>query len=239
VLLPSPPPTLPPLIVRTTARPLCSTLRTRIQPALGLMIQNDATIAKSPAYFQSFITRTAQGSGAGRDIAVLRLESLVQPLVHNTLAVQALLENPAVFPAVARNADEKKLIAIKTAMLRTLAAQEASLDIINGFVTTEQLAQMQDVSDAKAASSPSPMPDHPDNFDALALHAGLSPNPYQIDPTTIANLSLAANPISRLKDGILWTQSESKKEAQPLAQAVIESARECSAAQFASPSPKP
>ena len=81
------------------SRPLCSALATKIRPAVALMIQNDATIAKSPPLFKDYIELSASGSNAGRNMAVMRLESLVTPLVQNSLAIQKLLDDPSVFPS--------------------------------------------------------------------------------------------------------------------------------------------
>jgi hypothetical protein len=253
----TPTPSPLPLIYHSVTRPLCSSLETRIRPALAMMIQNDATIDKSLPYFQDYIKRSAEGSDAGRDIAVMHLESLVTPLVNNTLAVQKLLEDPSVFPAVARSADDQTLIAIKQQMLKTLATQEAALDIINGFVTTQQLSQMQHEGmgyvAALSASGPNgqtnsavtdlagatPDPTHPSQFDDLALNAGLSPNPYEIDLTRIPGLALGYNPISALKEGVEWTQDQGRKAADPLAKTVVNAAHTCGAPASPSPSPNP
>lgn len=248
---PSPLPTLPPEIYHSVTRPLCSSLKDRIEPALGLMIQNDATIAKSVPYFQDYIKRSTEGSDAGRDIAVLHMEDLVTPLVDNTLAVQKLLNDPSVFPPAARTSDDATLLKIKTQMLKVLAAQEASLDLINGFVTTEQLGQLQSegmeyisslsASQSSGVASPQPVPTamgYGQGFDDLALKAGLPPDPYQIDLTQIPGLAMGYNPISAIKEGVVWTQGRSRREADPLSKTVTTAAHACGAP-AASPSPKP
>ena len=259
---PTPLPSFPPLpqIYHTISRPLCSSLQDRIRQALGLMIENDAAIQKSLLDFSQYIKRATEGSEAGKDIAVLRLENLVTPLVRNTLAVQKLLEDPSVFPQVARTDDDKRLIEIKAEMLKSLAAQEAALDIINGFVQTQQMAELQH-ADAGYLSSlsaagpsgqqnsaqaqlegPTPDPNHPQTFDDLALQAGLAPNQYQIDPTTIPGLAMGYNPISRLRDGVVWTQNAGKKADALLVKSIIAAVRSCGGSPSqppASPSPKP
>ncbi len=259
---PMPIPTAPslPTIYHSMTRPLCSSLQDRIKPALGMMIENDRTIAKSKPYFQDYIQRSFDQSDAGQNMAVMHLESLVTPLVKNTLAVQKLLEDPSVFPAVARSADDQRLLDIKVKMLRALAAQEAALDIINGFVTTQQLGQMQHegfgyISAITGSGNPNqnnqgvtdligatPNPMHPQAFDDFAIQAGLAPNQYEIDPTTIPGLALGYNPISKLKEGITWTQDIGKKEAVPLVQSILAAATSCGyqpSAPPSSPSPNP
>jgi len=245
-----------PEIYHTLVRPLCSTLETKIRPALGMMIQNDQEIAKSPAYFQEYIKGAQEQSEERQNIAVLRLENLVSPLVDNTLALQKLLEDPSTFPRVPQTDDDKRLLDIKNKMLKALAAQEAAIDIINGFVDTQQLGQMQHEGFGYLSSittGPSgqgdpaltqlvgatPDPTKPEMFDNLALNAGLAPNSYEIDPTRIPGLASGYNPISRLKDGVAWTQDQSKKTEAPLAQTVIETTRLCGAQVPPAPSPTP
>lgn len=250
------------------SRPLCSALATKIRPAVALMMQNDATIAKSPPLFLDYIKLSSAGSDSGRDMAVYRLNSLVTPLVQNSLAVQKFLEDPSVFPPAAHSDDDKRLIDMKTKMLKTLATQQASLDIINGFVQTQQLDSMQHEGfgymHAITGQSGTPGQNQqpginqnpnsgplggttqtnvnqsaPSNFDDLVLQAGLSPNQYEFDPTQIPGLQVGYNQIGKLKEGLEWTQDQSKKEEQPLAQAIVQAAQACGGQAPAAPSPKP
>jgi hypothetical protein len=268
---PSPAPTPNyPLIYQTMSRPLCSALATKIQPAVAMMIQNDVTIAKSPPLFGDYIKLSAAGSDSGRDMAVYRLNELVTPLVQNSLAIQKLLEDPSVFPATAHSNDDARLIDLKNKMLKALAAQQASLDIINGFVETQQLGEMQHegfgymhaitgqsgTPGQPSAPGPNQNPgsapnvggstqtnanaNTPGNFDDLVLQAGLSPNQYEFDPTQIPGLQVGYNQIGKLKEGLEWTQGESKKDEAPLSQSIFAAAHECGAGQApATPSPKP
>jgi hypothetical protein len=252
----APTPSLP-TIYHSVTRALCSALGGKIAPAIGMMIQNDQAIAKSPAFFQQYIDRAKAGSDDGQNIAVLRLESLVSPLVNNTLAIQKLLENPDVFPDNPKSDDGKRLTEIKTEMLKALATQQAAIDIINGFVDTQQLGQMQHDGfgylGSSGATGPggqssqaltqaigaTPDPEHPQLFDNLALQAGITPNSYEIDPSKIPGLALGYNSIARLKDGVVWTQEQSKADEVPLSDTIIQTSRLCGAQLPATPSPKP
>lgn len=267
---PAPTPNYPE-IYRTMSRPLCSALATKIQPAVAMMIQNDAVIAKSPPLFSDYIKLSSAGSDSGRDMSVYRLNQLVTPLVQNSLAIQKLLEDPSVFPATPHSDDDARLIDLKTKMLKALAAQQASLDIINGFVETQQLGEMQHegfgymhaitgqnnmTPGQPSAPGPNQNPgaeapvggstqtnvnqNVPGNFDDLVLQAGLSPNQYEFDPTQIPGLQVGYNQIGKLKEGLEWTQDESKKDETPLSQSIVAAAHACSGDQApASPSPKP
>ena len=242
---PSPEPTATPQnypeIYHTMSRPLCGALATKIRPAVAMMMENDAVIAKSPPLFTDYIKTSSAGSDSGRDMAVYRLNRLVTPLVQNSLAIQKLLEDPSVFPATAHNDDDKRLIDLKTKMLKALATQQASLDIINGFVETQQLGEMQHegfgymhaITGANVTTPgqnqqpginqpPPPGTEGgttqtnvnqsiPSNFDDLVLQAGLQPNQYEFDPTQIPGLQVGYNQIGKLKEGLEWTQDQSKK----------------------------
>jgi len=268
---PAPSPTPPnlPEIYHTVSTPLCSALGTTIRPAIALMLQNDATIAKGTPLFGDYIKMSAAGSSAGQDMSVHRLNNLVTPLVQNTLAIQKLLEDPSIFPAKAQTDQDKQLLQLKEQMLKTLATQQASLDIINGFVQTQQLGEMQhegfgylhaitgqngpgDTSQQQPgqagmnsapqvplAGGADPTSQTPQAFDDLVLQAGLAPNQYEIDPTKIPGLAVGYNQIGKLKDGLVWTQDESKKAEAPLSQSIVSASRSCGAQLPATPSPKP
>lgn len=274
---PSPQPTATPQnypeIIHTMSRPLCSALASKIRPAVALMLENDATIAKSPPLFKDYINLSAAGSDSGRDMAVYHLNNLVTPLVQNSLAIQKLLEDPSVFPATAHSEDDQRLIDLKSKMLKSLATQQASLDIINGFVETQQLGEIQHEGFGylKAITgetittpglnqqpginqNPNSGPvggqtqtnvsaNAPSNFDDLVLQAGLTPNQYEFDPTQIPGLQVGYNQIGKLKEGLEWTQDQSKKEEQPLAKAIVGAAQACGGQAPgqapATPSPKP
>ncbi|HUN28575.1 MAG TPA: hypothetical protein VMV65_02110 [Alphaproteobacteria bacterium] len=254
---PSPSPTFLPEIYHTISSPICSALKTKFRPAVAMLIQNDATIAKSPALFKDYIDFTAAGSDAGQNMAVMHLENLVQPLVQNTLAIQKMLDDPSIFPDNPQTPEEKALVGLKDATLKSLATQQASIDIINGFVDTQQLAQMQHEGMGYLASltnneqpgqnqqlltdlvGATPDPTKPQLYDNLALQAGLPPNQYEIDPTTIPGLALGYNPVGKLKEGVEWTQAQNKKDEAPLANAIIATSKYCSGQPVPPPSPNP
>ena len=226
---PTPAPTFLPEIYHSVSRPLCSALATKFRPAIAMMIQNDATIAKSPPLFKSYIDSGAAGSDAGQNMAVMHLENLVTPLVQNTLAIQKLLDDPSVFPSDPKTPEDKQLVGIKNEALKALANQQASIDIINGFVDTQQLGQMQHEgfgylsamtgNNAPGQSSndlnsitgtPNPQ-GKPQVFDDTALQAGLQPNQYEIDLSKIPGLAVGYNPVSSLKEAWSGRKNRTKR----------------------------
>lgn len=210
-------------------------------PAVGMMIQNDQVIAKGPDLFNEYNHVIASGGqdSPGRNMTLLRMENLVGPIADNIVAIKKLLDDPTMFPEHPRNDDDVKALQMKQKLLEAVAAQEASLDIINGFVTTQQLGDMQhegfgyitaiqgnDVKDPNKAlgvSSPPPGMSDPN-------YAGLKPDANTIDLATVPGLSLGYNPISHLRDGLQWTQGETKTRENTAAAPLMQTASACGAA---------
>ena len=253
----------PPQIIHIYTRRLCSALEKTVKPAIGMILQNDQTISKSPKIFSDYNMAMGYGTQGSQDMAVLHMENLVSPLVDNILAAQKMLGDPNAFPAVAKSEDDRRAIRLKEETLRTLASQEAALDIINGFVTTQQLSQMQhegmgfihsinqpDVktnaqgqqsnSSLVSALTPSGNPGDGGDTTATLSNAGLAPNPYELDLTRIPGLTLGYNPVMRLRDGIVWTQGNTKTHEDALSKDVFETVRACaSQGGVIPPSPAP
>lgn len=252
---PAPTATMPPEIYRGTIRPLCSALRTKIAPSIAMLRENDKTIAKSPQYFKDFGTAQFNQSEGAKNMALNHLEYLVSPLANNVLAIQKLLEDPSVFPPNPLTEDDKQKDQLKKQLMQSLAQQQAALDIINGFVDTQNLASMQHDgfgyigamigNDQRGQSSrayndltATPDPTKPQPFDDTVIRAGLPTNPWEIDLTRIPGLSLGYNPVNNLKQGVEWTQGQSKKTESQLAKTVIQTVQICGGHQpAAAPTP--
>lgn len=240
---PSPAPlgTLPPLqtIEHLVAHPLCYALKENIGPAIGMVLQNDAAIAKAPNLLDDFNKALGNGDGGKgrRNIALLRMENIVGPLTGNILAIQKKLDDPEVFPKHPRNEEERMMLKMRDDLRKTLAAQSFQLDVINGFVQTQQLHQMQyegfgfinaiNQPDVKSNpfATPTPGPFSQDQ----QLKAGLEQQQFVIDPSTIPGLSLGYNPITRLVGAMQYVAKQSQGDEQRAAQSVVQSVRRCDA----------
>jgi hypothetical protein len=252
-------PTPPPQIYHVVSRPLCSQLRQRIKPAIGMMMQNDATIAKSPAFFKAYNMASLYGNGAGaqgsgsledpgsngaQSMALLGLETLIRPIANNIIAIQTALDAPELRTGTGRQEDDKRLQEIRQRLLQALATQNASLDIISGFVDTQQMADLQhagqgyisalnqpdDKNATIATPAPNPLMNDPN-------YAGLPPNPYSIDPATIPGLTLGYNPVTRLVDALHWTIDQTAARENEAATTVMSSAALCGDVPLSSPPP--
>lgn len=259
--------TPPPQIYHIITRPLCSELHKHIAPAIGMMLQNDQNIKKGPELFSRYNRDALNGAdnsasnGAGapggvvmsgesggssmtasQNIALLGMENLVSPIANNIIATQKLLDSPALTQGTGNPEDDKQLQDIRAKLLKALATQNAALDIISGFVATQQMGDLQHAGQeyisamnqpeqlgSKTGATPTP---NPLLFDTN--QAGLPPNPYDLNLAAIPGLTLGYNPVTRLLDALHWTIQETNSRENDAAKTVMNSAAECSAAQ-----PKP
>jgi len=259
--------TPPPQIYHIITRPLCSELHKHIAPAIGMMLQNDQNIKKGPELFSRYnrgaldgpdnsasnsagpnggVVMSGESGGsnmtASQNMALLGMENLVSPIANNIIATQKLLDSPALAQGTGNVQDDKQLQAMRDKLLKALATQNAALDIISGFVATQQMGDLQhagqeyisamnqsDQTGKSTGATPTP---NPLLYDTT--QAGLPPNPYDINLAAIPGLTLGYNPTTRLLDALHWTIQETTARENDAAKAVMNGAAECSAA-----APKP
>jgi hypothetical protein len=254
--------TPPPQIYRVVTRPLCSELRERIKPAIGMMMENDSTIKRSPEIFKQYNSAALYGSdpvaaqsgpgamdpGGGsngpQEMALLGLENLIRPIANNIIAIQTVLDSPELRVGTGLPDDDKRLQEIRQKLLKALATQNASLDIISGFVDTQQMANLQHAGEAYISSVNQPETQRasaatpaPDPLTYNPNYAGLPPNPYTIDLATVPGLTLGYNPVTRLIDALHWTIDQTATRENEAAMAVMSSNALCSTIPQSSPMP--
>jgi hypothetical protein len=257
-------PTPPPQIYHIVTRPLCSELHQHVAPAIGMMLENDATIKKGPDLFKQYNQGALYGSDAGaggqndpvagdpggsnasQNMALQGLENLIRPIANNIIAIQRMLDSPALVNGTGRQDDDQQLQAIRDKLLQALAMQNASLDIVSGFVETQSMADLQHAGQGYISSTSQPdvaggtiaTPAPPSALEVNPNYAGLPPNPYSIDLATVPGLTLGYNPVTRLLTALRWTIDQTATRENDAAKAVMASAALCSSATPAeSPSP--
>jgi hypothetical protein len=253
--------TPPPQIYHIVTRPLCSELHEHVAPAIGMMLQNDATIKKSPGFFKQYNDAALFSSDAGsagqnnpvpgdpggasnpaQNMALQGMESLIRPIANNIIAIQTMLDSPQLTNGTGRQDDDRRLQEIREKLLKALAAQNASLDIISGFVDTQQMADLQHAGEEYISSMSQPdttsktATPGPNPLEANPNYAGLPPNPYNIDLATVPGLTLGFNPVTRLLEALHWTIDTTATRENDAAKAVMSSAALCS---NAAPTPVP
>ena len=93
-------------------------------------------------------------------MALQGMENLIRPIANNIIAIQTVLDSPELRTGTGRPEDDQRLQAIREKLLKALAAQNASLDIISGFVDTQQMADLQHAGEAYINSITSPTVRH-------------------------------------------------------------------------------
>ncbi len=253
----APSPTPPPQIYHVVTRPLCSQLHERIAPAIGMMLQNDTTIKKSPALFKQYNMAALYGSNASaaerndplpgdldsggsnpsQSMALQGMENLIRPIANNIIAIQTMLDSPQLTQGSGSPDDDARLREIRAKLLKALAAQSASLDIISGFVDTQQMADLQHAGEGYIASMNQPDSNSmktatpaPNPLEQNPNYAGLAPNPYAIDLATIPGLTLGYNPVTRLLGALHEMIDATATRENEAAQVVMSSAALCGSA---------
>jgi len=189
---PAPAATPPKTIIHLKVSPLCTGLRQNIGPAIGKVLQNDKTIAASRPLLRGYVKASATSS-ASKDLQVSRIERLITPLVQNTAAIEKLLSDPFVFPRVAISESDRQLLEIRAYLKQVVAQQKRALDVISGFVDTEQLGQIQQAgSDALKLTNTREIPKaQGGNGPQSAQAAGAAPTP---PPSEILNAGVRQTP---------------------------------------------
>jgi len=249
----SPTGTPPPQIYHVVTTALCARLHEVVRPAVAMILQNDQTIGKSPPLFKKYqrgtlaaqdSPNTQWGTGAPSNngdsmnnqspetsMALQQMSYLVIPIARNLIAAQTTLDQKMSAPT--GNVDDDATLAqIKQQLLETVAFQSASLDLINGFVQTQQMGELQhvgqeylgaiqgtDTTDQPIQATPNPWQD-PNT-------PGLAPNPYAFDVSTVPGLAVGYNPLSRVMDGLQWLQTETQKRENAAGKTIEKALAQC------------
>jgi hypothetical protein len=218
-------PTPPPQIYHVVTTALCARIHDHVRPAVAMVLENDQRIAKSVPLFNRYNRQILENgsdsinvSSASQDMTIQQMSYLVIPTARNLIAAQTLMDDPN-FTAPTGNATEDATLAdIKKQVLQTIAFQSASLDLINGFVQTQQLGEIQHAGEEylneiqtaggseqpQAGSGPATQYQDPTN-------PGITQNPYSLDVSMIPGLAIGYNPISHIIDGMEWLHVETAK----------------------------
>lgn len=247
---PSATPTPPPQIYHVITTALCVRLHERVRPSVAMILQNDAGISKSPPLFKKYQrgTMTATGSTDGNDtppngdsiyaqspegdMALQQMSYLVIPIARNIIAAQTLLGDAKMVEPTGNPADDATLAKIKAQLLETIAFQSAALDLINGFVETQQMGELQHAGEEYLASiqgtdTTAPIAKNTPNPWQDPNTPGLPQNPYAFDPATVPGLSVGYNPLSRIMDGLQWLRSETQTREDAAGKTIATALSEC------------
>lgn len=242
-----PPASPPPQIYRVLTTPLCARLHERVRPAVALILQTDATIAKSGPLFATY--GSAVVSGAAYDsinvqtpqteMALQRMSYLVNPIAQNVTQAQTMLDDAALQKPTGNAGDDRTLAQLRRQLLETVAFQSASLDLVSGFVATQQMGELQHAgqtyigaiqggADAQGLAGP-PAPNPLQDPDA----PGLSPNPYELNLAAVPGLAVGYNPLSRVREALQWLHAQTGARENAAAATLNAALLECGQGQAA------
>lgn len=259
--VPAPAPTPLKTITHIYSSPLCTGLRRAIGPAVGKVLQNDGYIAKSRPMFKDFVANSTLGSQSGVDMDVMHMEGLISPLVQNTQAIERYLNDP-ILKRRALTDQDRQLIEMRQHLLAVLDQQKHALDLISGFVDTQQLGELQaaghdydkaisgaDVgTNGKTPSAIGTPAAGPTTAPDPLLNAGLpsSPaDPKNVDPRYSGSGNvLGYNPLKVFDQQVGVYQQAINASENLAAQAVVKAAVQCGGkvpppAQVTTPTPTP
>ncbi len=180
---PSPAPLTPLKVIGSVrSTPFCTTLHETIGPAIAAVLSNDDLIASSkPAFATLYRDDVLARSQARAHLDLNRLESLITPIAANVKRVDALL---------AGKPNDPKLQAMRDKLQAVLAQQKESLNVISGFVATEQLGEME-------LGGP---PDNWANVFGAKRQTSARPGPDLAQPPAAKNLFAAGLPSLKTQD---------------------------------------
>ena len=253
-------PSPPPQIYHVITTPFCARIHDKVRPAVSAILQNDAAIAKSVPLFKDYgvgafgsIERafSDRDGPSGNDsinvdspateMALQKMSYLVSPIAQNLLAAQALLNDAAFNRSTGTPEDDAHLASIKKQLLESVAYQSASLDLINGFVQTQQMGDLQHAGETylsaitgtelskPIATAPPPGPLQDPNS------PGIAENPYAVDLMAVPGLMVGYNPLGRLVAGLQWVRSETDKREGAAAKSITAAMAACSKESVTSP----
>lgn len=233
LLVPSPSPTPLKTITHVRAQRLCTGLKRSVYPAVGRVLKDDQYIAQSRPFFQDYVKQSATGNHAAVDLDVMRLERYITPLVQNTQAIEALLNDP-VYPVHPASQSDEDLNAMRDRLREVLAEQKQALDLISGFTDTQQLGELQqEGKEYQSAAAPNrqttpPPQGAPTEAPNEILNAGI-PNPQRsYDPRYTTTNSLEGfNPLNAFDQRMIEYQQQISSSENDASKAIFQAVREC------------
>ncbi len=245
--------TPPPQIYHIVTTALCARLHGTVRPAVAMVLENDQAIAKSPPLFAKYLRGTTEAMGAGpanangdppsgdsiytqspaTNMALQQMSYLVLPIARNIIAAQTLLDDPKLLATTGSAADDATLSQVKQQLLQTIAYQSASLDLINGFVQTIQMGELQHVGEEYlgaiqgGGTGPSGITQATPNPWQDTNTPGLKPNPYAFDVTQVPGLAVGYNPIRSITDGLAWLRAQTKQHEDSAGSTIMKALSQC------------
>lgn len=147
-----------PIIGTTRTRQVCTAIRRGVKPALESAMQNDAIYGGIRKKIYDYIAKESEQT---RDLRLMQMDAKVQDLVKSTDALETALKDSSFVPGPkVRPEDVKTLSDLHDSLSGVLAAQKVQLDVLSGFVSTEQARRFGKLDESQQAmqSATAPQP---------------------------------------------------------------------------------
>jgi hypothetical protein len=148
-----------PVIGATRTKPICSAIRKGVRPAVQSAMKNDAIYGGVRKLIYNYVTLESDQT---RDLRLMQMDAKVQDLVKSTDALETALKDPSFVPASnAKAEDAKSLHDLHESLSGVLDAQKVQLDVLGGFVSTEQARRFGTLDENQLAmqKATAPAPD--------------------------------------------------------------------------------
>ena len=230
---PSPAPLTPLKVIgNVRSTPFCTALHQTIGPAIAGVLSNDDLIATSkPAFVTLYHDDIIARSDARTHFDIYRLEKLIGPIAANLKHIDALLSSKQSDP---------KLQAMRDQLLAVEKQQKDSLNVVSGFVATEQLGEIENngvpdnwkgvfAAGPQAATRPAaslPPPPASNNLFSAGIHPARATDPsFSADPRyKSGNVGPTYDPFAQFVEQIEAQRAAaqtSESEAAKLVQAAL------------------
>jgi hypothetical protein len=240
--------TPPPTIYEAVSRPICLEMKQHVLPVVGMVLENDRLIGKAPPIFKDYILTALRPDPSnktgydvtdydspGRTMALEHMTDLVPALAHNTIEIKNILTNSTLAEVNGNTPDAKALEKIRDQLIRTLATQDDSLDLINGFVQTQQLGDIQHAGDeylsninATGLTNSAPQPGSSANPAFQDPNApGVAQDPHFIETGNIPGLAVGYNPVAIVADALEWVRGQTSDNENDVAKSLTAIGESC------------
>lgn len=144
-------------IVTVKASSLCTALRKNLAPSIVGLRVNDQLITQGQAMMiklgadaadQPHGNSAVGGAGAASEMDDFQMSQLARSIESNLERIQALLNDPAVFPSNQNGREESVLAAVRARLTAVMAGQQRALNII------EQTVESNEATDLAAKCDP-------------------------------------------------------------------------------------
>ena len=230
---PSPSPSPLKTIVHVRSSAFCTTLRENVGRAVQALIQNNIAIDKTKTLFLKMARDEVSSANPimVMDMDMHYLGPMIDEVVQNRAAAQALLIDAREFPAQPRSDDERRLVQMQKQLQAIIDHQNQALNILSGTYYSYNGNRLMGHGDGlkTPVDSPKETPivlPAPNELPAAAPPAAMSPSPAATPATVDMGLLGMTRPAA-LFNGLTTYQLNEEALENEAAATILQSSTEC------------